>query len=124
MSMAFDYDTKYVKDTTIPYVDTLSRLRYITSESEKEEEKFEDIFLHWIETDILLIDKWAENISKWDPSILFRIKKKRKKSGQNTMIIRKNGYYRMQTKLDCSRIMYSEPENNEYENGTWQWKEE
>lgn len=55
--MAFDYDTKYVKDTTIPYVDTLSRLRYITSESEKEEEKFEDIFLHWIETDILLIDK-------------------------------------------------------------------
>lgn len=35
MSMAFDYDTKYVKDTTIPYVDTLSRLRYITSESEK-----------------------------------------------------------------------------------------
>lgn len=77
--MAFDYDTKYVKDTTIPYVDTLSRLRYITSESEKEEEKFEDIFLHWIETDILLIDKWAENISKWDPSILFRIKKKKKK---------------------------------------------
>lgn len=57
MLMVFDYDTKYVKDTTIPHIDTLSRLRYITSESEKAEEKFEDTFLHWVETDILLIDK-------------------------------------------------------------------
>lgn len=35
MLTVFDFDIEYVKGNTIPHVDALSRLRVITSESEK-----------------------------------------------------------------------------------------
>lgn len=56
MLMAFDIDIEHVKGNNIPHVDALSRLRFITSESEKEVESFEDTFIHGVENDILSID--------------------------------------------------------------------
>ena len=70
--MAFDFDIEYVKGSSIPHVDALSRLRFNKESKDKSEEEFEDTFLHWVETDVLSLNKIAEE-TKNDP-ILSRIK--------------------------------------------------
>ena len=54
----FDVDIEYVKGNSIPHVDTLSRLRFY-KEPKGKTEKFEDTFLHWIETDVMSSDRMA-----------------------------------------------------------------
>ena len=56
--MAFDFDIEYVKENSIPHEDALSRLRFYKESKDKIEE-FEDTFLHWVETDVLSLDRMA-----------------------------------------------------------------
>ena len=69
--MAFDLDIEYVKGNSIPHVDALSRLRFYKESKDKTEEEFEDTFLHWIETDVLSLDRMAAETRR-DP-VLNRI---------------------------------------------------
>ena len=55
--MTFDFDIEYVKGNSIPHVDPLSRLEFYKESKDKTEE-FEDTFLHWVETDVLSLEKW------------------------------------------------------------------
>ena len=57
--MAFDFDIEYAKGNSIPRVDALSRLRFYKESKDKTEEEFEDTFLHWVETDVLSLDRMA-----------------------------------------------------------------
>ena len=72
--MAFDFDIEYVKGNSIPRVDALSRLRFYKESKDKTEEEFEDTFLHWVETDVLSLDRMAVEI-RHDP-VLSRITSK------------------------------------------------
>ena len=77
--MAFDFDIEYVKGHTIPHVDALSRLRFYREDKDKNDEEFEDTFLHLIETDIISVDKMATETTN-DPvlnRIVLRIKENR-----------------------------------------------
>ena len=69
--MAFDFDIEYVKGNSIPYVDALPRLRFYKESKDKTEEEFEDTFLHWVETDVLSLDRVATE-TRHDP-VLSRI---------------------------------------------------
>ena len=76
--MAFDFDIDYVKGNSIPHVDALSRLQFYKESKDKTEEEFEDKFLHWVEADVLSLDRMATE-SRHDPvlsRITSRIKKK------------------------------------------------
>ena len=53
-------------------MDALSRLRFYKESKDKSEEEFEDTFLHWVETDVLSLDRMAEE-TRNDP-VLSRIK--------------------------------------------------
>ena len=53
-----------------PYVDALPRLRFYKESKDKTEE-FEDTFLHWVEIDVLSLDRMAAEI-RHDP-VLSRI---------------------------------------------------
>ena len=57
--MAFDFNIEYVKGNSIPHVDTLSRLWFYKESKDKTEEEFEDTFLHWVEIDVLSLDRMA-----------------------------------------------------------------
>ena len=57
--MAFDFDIEYVKENSIPHVDALSRLRFNKESKDKTEKEFDDIFLHWVETDVFSLDRMA-----------------------------------------------------------------
>ena len=57
--MVFDKLMVYVKGNSIPHVDPLSRLRFYKESKDKTEEEFEDIFLHWVETNVLSLDRMA-----------------------------------------------------------------
>lgn len=77
--MAFDFDIEYVKGNTIPHVDALSRLRFYREEKDKNDEEFEDTFLHLVETDVISVDKMATETTN-DPvlnRIMSRIKQNR-----------------------------------------------
>ena len=77
--MAFDFDKKCVKGNSIPHIDALSRLRFYKVSKHKTEEEFEDTFLHWVETDVLSLDRMAAE-TRYDPvlnRITSRIRKKR-----------------------------------------------
>ena len=52
--MAFNFDIEYVKGNSISRIDAVSRLRFYKESKDKTEEKFEDRFLHWVETDVSL----------------------------------------------------------------------
>ena len=69
--MVFDFDIEYVKGNLIPHVDALSRLRFYKESKDKAEEEFEDTFLHWVETDVLFLDRMAAK-TRHDP-VLSRI---------------------------------------------------
>ena len=56
--MPFDFDIECVKGNSIPHVDALLRLRFYKESKDKTEE-FEDTFLHWVETDVLSLDRMA-----------------------------------------------------------------
>ena len=74
--MAFDFDIEYVKGNSIPHVDALSRLRFYKESKDKTEE-FEDSFLHWVETEVLSLDRMAME-TRHDPvqsRITLRIRK-------------------------------------------------
>ena len=66
--MAFDFDIEYVKGNSIPHVDALSRLLFYKELKDKTEE-FENTFLHWVETDVLSLDRMATETSH-DPVLL------------------------------------------------------
>ena len=68
--MAFDFDIECVKGNSIPRVDALSILRFYKESKDKIEE-FEDTFLHWVETDVLSLDRMAAE-TRHDP-VLSRI---------------------------------------------------
>ena len=75
--MAFDFDIEYVKGNSIPHVDARSRLLFY-KESKDETEESKDIFLHYVETDVLSLDRMAAE-TKHDPilsRITSRIRKK------------------------------------------------
>ena len=57
--MSFDFDIEYVKGNSIPHVDALSKLQFYKESKDKTEEGFEDTFLHWVETDVLSLDRMA-----------------------------------------------------------------
>ena len=57
--MEFDFDIEYIKGNSIPPVNSLSRLRFYKESKDKTEEEFEDIFLHWVETDGLSLSRMA-----------------------------------------------------------------
>ena len=59
------------KGNSIPHVDALSRLRFYKESKDKTEEEFEDTFLHWVETDVLSLDRMAAE-TRHDP-VLSRI---------------------------------------------------
>ena len=76
--MAFDFDIECVIGNAIPYIDALSRLWFYKQSKDKTEE-FEDTFLHWVETDVLSLDRMAAE-TRHDPElsrITSRIRKKR-----------------------------------------------
>ena len=50
--MVFDFDTEYIKGSTISNVDTLSQLKFHNEKKEMDNNS-EDEILHWVETDIL-----------------------------------------------------------------------
>ena len=62
--MAFDFDLKYVKGNSILHVDELSRLRFY-------KESKDNTFLHWVETDVLSLDRMSAE-TRHDP-VLSRI---------------------------------------------------
>ena len=64
--MAFDFDIEYVKGNSIPHVDAISRLQFYKKLTDKTEEEFEDILLHWVETDVLSLDRMAAE-TRYDP---------------------------------------------------------
>ena len=77
--MAFGFGIEYIKGNSIPHVDALSRLRFYNESKDKTKEEFEDTFLHWVETDVLSLDKMAAE-TRHDPMlnrITSRIRKKR-----------------------------------------------
>ena len=51
--MAFDFDIVYVKGSTIPHIDDLSRLTFVKKQKEINEDTE---ILHWVETDALLVE--------------------------------------------------------------------
>ena len=57
--MAFGFDIENVKGNSIPHAGSLSRLRFYKESKDKTEEEFEDTFLHWVETDVLSLDRMA-----------------------------------------------------------------
>ena len=69
--MAFDFDIEYVKGNSIPHIDALSRLWFYKESKDKTEKEFEDTFLHWVETDVLFLDRMAVE-TRHDP-VLSRI---------------------------------------------------
>ena len=76
--MAFDFDIECVKGNAIPFVDGPTRLQFYKESKDKTEE-FEDTFLHWVETDVLSLDRMAAE-TRHDPElsrITSRIRKKR-----------------------------------------------
>ena len=68
--MAFDFDIEYVKGNSIPLIDTLSRLQFYKDSKDKTEE-FQHTFLHWVETDVLSLDRMTAETTH-DP-VLSRI---------------------------------------------------
>ena len=74
-------DIEYVKGDSIPHVDALSRLRFYKESKDKTEE-FEDTFLHWVETDVLSLDRKAGK-TRHDPVGLSRITSRRKNIWRN-----------------------------------------
>ena len=79
--MAFDFDIEYVKGNSIPHVDALSRLRFYKESKNKTEEEFEDTFLHWVETDVLSLDRMAAEI-RHDPLLIWITSRIRKTYGK------------------------------------------
>lgn len=79
--MAFDFDIEYVKWNSIPHVDALSRLRFYKESKDKTEE-FEDASLHWVETDVLSLDRMAAE-TRHDPVLSKIISRIRKNSWGN-----------------------------------------
>ena len=74
--MAFDFDIEYVKGNSISHVDALSRLWFYKESKDKTEES-EDTFLHWVETNVLSLNKMAAETRR-DPvlsRIILRIRK-------------------------------------------------
>ena len=69
--MAFDFDIEYAKGNSTPRVDALSRLWFYKESKDKTKEEFEDTFLHWVETDVLSLDRMAAE-TRHDP-VLSRI---------------------------------------------------
>ena len=66
------------KENSISHVDALSRLRFYKKSKYKTEEEFEDAFLHWVEIDVLFLDKIPAE-TRYDPvlsRITSRIRKK------------------------------------------------
>ena len=57
--MAFDSDTEYVKGNSIPHLNAVSRLRFYKESKDKTEEEYEDTFLHWVDADVLSLDRMA-----------------------------------------------------------------
>ena len=55
--MTFDFDIEYVSENSIQHVGALSRLRFYKESKDKTEEQFEDTFSHWVETDVLSLDR-------------------------------------------------------------------
>ena len=64
--MTFDFYVKYVKGNSVLYVDAKSRLRFYKESKDETEEEFENRFLHWIETDVLSLDRMAAE-TRHDP---------------------------------------------------------
>lgn len=62
--MAFDFDIEYIKGNMIPHMDALSRLQFHKASKDNAEEIFEDMFLHWVEIDILSVDRMAAEITQ------------------------------------------------------------
>ena len=54
--MAFDFDKIYVKENIIPHVDAQSRLELGNEQVENHENAKDKIF-HWVETDVLLLNR-------------------------------------------------------------------
>ena len=79
--MAFDFDIEYVKGNSIPHVDALSRLRFYKESKNKTEEEFEDTFLHWVETDVLSLDRMAAE-TRHDPLLIWITSRIRKTYGK------------------------------------------
>ena len=75
--MAFDFDIEYVKGNSIPHVEALSGLQFYKESKDKTDE-FEDTSLHWVETDVLSLDRMAAEIIH-DP-VLSRITSRIKKT--------------------------------------------
>ena len=76
--MAFDFDIEFVRGNWFPPVDQLSRLWFYNESKDKTEEEFEDTFLHWVETNVLSLDRMAVE-TRYDPvlsRITLRIRKK------------------------------------------------
>ena len=53
--IAFNFDLVYVKGSTIPHVDALSRLTFVNEQKEINEDTEE--ILHWVETDALPVER-------------------------------------------------------------------
>ena len=76
--MASDFDIEYVKGNSIPQEDAQSRLRFYKESKDKTEEEFEGTFLHWVETDVLSLERMAAE-TRHNPAlsrITSRIRKK------------------------------------------------
>ena len=99
--MIFDFDIKYVKGNSIPHIDVLSRLWFYKGSKDKAEEEFEDTFLHWVETDVLSLDRIAAE-TRHDP-VLSRL----------TSRIRKNIWG------NCSRAERPYKEIKQINDRTW-----
>ena len=72
-----------IKGNSIPHVDALWSERFYKESKDKTEE-FEDTFLHWVETDVLSLDRMAAE-TRHDPvlnRITSRINKKKKHMGK------------------------------------------
>ena len=85
--MEFDFDIEYVKGNSIPLVYALSRLRFYKEWKDKTEE-FQDTFLHWVETDVLSLDRMAAE-TRHDP-VLSRITSRIRKTYGESVPGRKN----------------------------------
>ena len=93
----FDFDIICVKGNTIPYVDTLSGLKF-QSENGEEHENLEDRIIRWVEIDILS-HKTLSRETQQDP-ILSGILEIRKNVWSNSTIAFKEAQHKLMVERD------------------------
>ena len=101
--MAFDFDIEYLKENSIPRVHALSRLRFYKASKDKTLEGFEYTFLHWVEADILSLDRMAAE-TRHDP-VLSRITSKIGKNSRGNCFWAERPYKERKHKLTIEHGM-------------------